>query len=64
MRLKNSAVAVATAAAMLFGTGLLSTAVAGTDAQIHCTGANACKGQGFLEMSKADCDAAKAKAGK
>ena len=83
MRLKNSGVAVATAAAMLFGTGLLSTAVAGTDAQIHCTGANACKGQsacksannackgqnackdqGFLEMSKADCDAAKAKAGK
>ena len=37
MRLKNSGVAVATAAAMLFGTGLVSTAVAGTDAQIHCT---------------------------
>ncbi len=83
MRLKNSGVAVATAAAMLFGTELLSTAVAGTDAQTHCTGVNACKGQsacksannackgqnsckgqGFLEMSKADCDAAKAKAGK
>jgi hypothetical protein len=82
MRLKNSGVAIATAAAMLFGTGLLSTAVA-ADAQIHCTGVNACKGQsacksannackgqnsckgqGFLQMSKADCDAAKAKAGK
>ena len=83
MRLKNSGIAVATAAAMLFGTGLVSTAVAGTDGQIHCTGVNSCKGQsacksannackgqnsckgqGFLEMSKADCDAAKAKAGK
>jgi hypothetical protein len=29
-----------------------------------CKGQNSCKGQGFLEMSKADCDAAKAKAGK
>jgi hypothetical protein len=46
MRLKNSSgVAVATAAAMLFGTGLISTAVAGTDAKTHCAGVNACKGQ-------------------
>jgi uncharacterized membrane protein len=29
-----------------------------------CKGQNSCKGQGFLEMSKADCDAAKAKAAK
>jgi len=29
-----------------------------------CKGQNSCKGQGYLEMSKADCDAAKAKAGK
>jgi hypothetical protein len=29
-----------------------------------CKGQNSCKGKGFLEMSKADCDAAKAKAGK
>lgn len=28
----------------------------------ECAGHNKCKGQGFLEMSKADCDAAKAKA--
>jgi hypothetical protein len=81
MRLKNSsAVAVATAAAMLFGSGLISTAVAGTDAKIHCAGVNACKGQsacksahnackgensckgqGFLEMSKKECAAAKDK---
>jgi len=27
-----------------------------------CKGQNSCKGKGFLEMSQADCDAAKAKA--
>ena len=27
-----------------------------------CKGQNSCKGQGFLELSKKDCDAAKAKA--
>jgi hypothetical protein len=84
MRLKNSGVAVATAAAMLFGTGFVSTALAdATDAKMHCSGVNACKGQsacksannackgqnsckgqGFMEMTKAECDAAKAKAGK
>ena len=82
MRLRNTpATAVAAAAALLFGTGLASTAVAGTDAKVQCTGVNACKGQsacksannackgqnsckgkGVLEMSKADCVAAKAKA--
>ena len=82
MRSKNSTgVAIATAAAMLFGTAFVGTAVAGTDATTHCTGVNSCKGQsackgasnsckgqnsckgkGFLEMSKADCAAAKAKA--
>jgi hypothetical protein len=82
MRLKNtSGVAVATAAALLFGTGLVSTAAAGTDGKMHCSGVNACKGQsacksannackgqnsckgkGFLEMSKAECKDAKAKA--
>jgi len=29
-----------------------------------CKGQNSCKGKGFLEMTKAECDAAKAKAGK
>jgi hypothetical protein len=84
MRVKNTGVAVATAAALLFGSGFVSTALAdGSDAKIHCTGANACKGQsacksannackgqnsckgqGFTELTKAECDAAKAKAGK
>jgi hypothetical protein len=81
MRLKHTpGMAVAAAAAMLFGTGLVSTAMAGTDATVHCSGVNACKGQsacksannackgqnsckgkGFLEMTKADCKAAKEK---
>ncbi|HEY7963652.1 MAG TPA: hypothetical protein VID49_06035 [Steroidobacteraceae bacterium] len=29
-----------------------------------CKGQNSCKGKGFLEMTKAECDAAKAKATK
>jgi uncharacterized membrane protein len=86
MRKNTTGVALATAAAMLFGTALTSTASAADApkadaAKIHCTGVNSCKGQsacksannackgqnsckgkGFLEMTKADCDAAKAKA--
>jgi uncharacterized membrane protein len=86
MRKNSTGVALATAAAMLFGTALTSTASAADEtkaegAKIHCTGVNSCKGQsacksannackgqnsckgkGFLEMTKADCDAAKAKA--
>jgi hypothetical protein len=82
MRFRNtSGVAVATAAAMLFGTGLAVAADSGTDAKIHCSGVNSCKGQsacksannackgqnsckgkGFLEMTKAECKDAKAKA--
>ena len=67
MRKNSTGVALATAAAMLFGTALTSTASAADEtkaegAKIHCTGVNSCKGKGFLEMTKADCDAAKAKA--
>ena len=77
---KIGGAAVATAAALLFGTVAVSTARA-DEAKVQCNGVNACKGQsacksaqhackgmnsckgqGFLEMSKADCDAAKAKA--
>lgn len=86
MRKNSTGVALATAAAMLFGSALVGTASAADEskadaAKIHCTGVNSCKGQsackssnnackgqnsckgkGFLEMTKADCDAAKAKA--
>ena len=83
MRLKNSGFAAATAAAMLFSTAMVGTAVAATGTNVQCAGVNSCKGQsacktannackgqnsckgkGFLEMSQADCDAAKAKAAK
>ena len=56
MRLKNtSGVAIATAAAMLFGAGFISTAVAGTDAKIHCPGVNACKGQSAYKSANNAC---------
>ena len=56
MRLKNSSgLAVATAAAMLFGTGLISTAVAGTDAKTQCAGVNACKGQSACKGANNAC---------
>lgn len=82
MRKNSTGLALATAAAMLFGTGLASAADApkADSGKIHCTGVNACKGQsacksasnsckgqnsckgkGFVELTKADCDAAKAK---
>jgi hypothetical protein len=75
----HSGIAIATAAALLFGTLAVSTATA-EEAKMHCDGVNGCKGQsacktanngckgqnsckgkGFLEMTKKDCDAAKAK---
>jgi hypothetical protein len=56
MRLKNTTgMAVATAAAMLFGTGLISTAFAGTDAKEHCAGVNACKGQSACKSANNAC---------
>jgi hypothetical protein len=57
MRLRNtSGVAVATAAAMLFGTGLTSAAFAAdTDGKIHCTGVNACKGQSACKSANNAC---------
>lgn len=76
---KASGAAIATAAAMLFGTFAVTTANA-EDAKIKCEGVNSCKGtsacataknscqgqnsckgQGYVLLSKADCDAAKAK---
>ncbi|MGH8131993.1 MAG: BufA2 family periplasmic bufferin-type metallophore [Steroidobacteraceae bacterium] len=82
MRKNSSGVAIATAAAMLFGTGFMGSAAAAdaSAAAIHCHGVNSCKGQsacksahnackgqnsckgkGFLEMTRSDCTAAKAK---
>jgi hypothetical protein len=81
MRLKNhSGVALATAAAMLFGSAVVSTAIAGEADKVECMGVNgckghsdcktasnnckgmnSCKGQGFLDMTKKECEAAQAK---
>lgn len=77
---KVSGAAIATAAAMLFGTLAVGVASA-EDAKVQCQGVNgckgqsacktadhgckgqnSCKGQGFLELTQKDCDAAKAKA--
>jgi hypothetical protein len=56
MSLKNtSGVAIATAAAMLFGTVLVGTAFAGSDDKIHCAGVNACKGQSACKSANNAC---------
>lgn len=79
MKSNISGAALATAAALLFSTAVVSVAQA-EDAKVKCQGVNSCKGTsacatahnscqgqntckgvGFLLLSKADCDAAKAK---
>jgi hypothetical protein len=56
MRLNTtSGVAVATAAAVLFATGLIGTAFAGAEAKIHCAGVNACKGQSACKSANNAC---------
>ena len=61
-----SGVALAAAAAVMFSTVAVSTASA-EEGKVKCEGVNsckghsACKGKGFLEMTQAQCDAAKAK---
>ena len=56
-----SGVALAAAAAVMFSTVAVSTASA-EEGKVKCEGVNSCKGKGFLEMTQAQCDAAKAKA--
>ena len=46
--------AIATAAAALFATGVVSTATA-QEVKVKCYGANACKGQGFEQMTEKAC---------
>jgi hypothetical protein len=56
MRLKNTpAVAVATAAAVLFGTGLIGTVHAADEAKVHCSGVNSCKGQSACKSANNAC---------
>jgi uncharacterized membrane protein len=59
MRLKKTpAVAVATAAAVLFGTGLIGTVNADDQAKegkVHCSGVNSCKGQSACKGANNAC---------
>jgi hypothetical protein len=76
---KISGAAIATAAALLFGS-VSGTVSAAEEAKVKCEGVNACKGKsacatatsscqgqnsckghGYLMLTKAECDAAKAK---
>jgi hypothetical protein len=52
---KASGVAIATAAALLFGTLAVSTASAAEEAKVHCDGVNACKGQSACKSAKNEC---------
>ena len=67
---KLTGLALATAATGLFATAGIAPVMAAKhmgEAKVHCDGVNACKGQnsckgkGWMFMSKAECDAAKAK---
>jgi len=56
MRLKsNTGFAVATAAAMLFGSAIVGTAFAGDSATVECKGVNACKGQSACKSANNAC---------
>jgi len=56
MSLKNTpGVAVAAAAAMLFGTVLVSSTAAAADTKIHCAGVNSCKGQSACKSANNAC---------
>lgn len=47
--------AIATAAALLFGTLAVSTASAAEEAKVQCTGVNSCKGQSACKSASNAC---------
>lgn len=51
---KAGGVAIATAAALLFGTFAVSTASA-DEAKVKCTGVNSCKGQSSCKSARNSC---------
>jgi hypothetical protein len=56
MRFKRTpGVAIASAAALLFGSGLVSSAVGADEAKIHCSGVNSCKGQSACKSANNAC---------
>ena len=54
MKKRQTGAAIATAAAVLFGT-LGASAVQADEAKIKCVGVNACKGQGACKSAKNAC---------
>lgn len=52
---KASGTAIATAAALLFGSLAVGTANAAQEAKVHCDGVNACKGQSACKTAKNEC---------
>jgi hypothetical protein len=54
-RKNHTGAAIATAAAMLFGTAFVTTAFAAEEAKIHCDGVNSCKGQSGCKTAKNAC---------
>ena len=57
----KSGATLAVAAATLFLAGATVSTTTYAAGEGHCVGANACKGQGFSELTKGDCAAAKGK---
>jgi hypothetical protein len=56
MRLKSkSGAAIATAAAMLFGTAFVGVAQAAEEGKVMCTGVNSCKGHSACKTAKNEC---------
>ena len=51
---RRSGVVLAAAAAALFSAGVVTVTTSADAAGVHCTGANACKGQSWIETSSAD----------
>ncbi len=52
---KTPGVAIATAAAMLFGTTLIGSVSAASEGKIHCLGVNSCKGQSACKSANNAC---------
>jgi hypothetical protein len=52
---RSSSIVIATAAAMLFGTGLLGSASGANESKIHCLGVNSCKGQSACKSANNAC---------
>ena len=52
---KASGAAIATAAALLFGTLAIGTANAAEEAKVHCNGINSCKGQSACKTANNSC---------